>query len=44
MNEVPEGYKVVYTTRIRLRNGKIIFASSYGLKAFRIIVRVSQTG
>ncbi len=44
MEEVPEGFKVVYTTRIRLRNGKILLASSYGLKAFRIIVRVSPTG
>lgn len=44
MEEPPEGYKVVYTTRITLRNGKILLASSYGLKAFRIIVRVRETG
>ncbi len=25
----------VYTKRIRLRNGKVIYAHDYGLKAFR---------
>lgn len=27
--------KVVYTTRIRLKNGRVLYASQYGLKAFR---------
>lgn len=31
--------EVIFTPVIRLRNGKRIFASSYGLKAFRIVVR-----
>ncbi len=31
--------KVIFTKSIRLRNGKRIFASQYGLEAFRIRVR-----
>lgn len=31
--------EVIFTKSIRLRNGKRIFASSYGLEAFRIQVR-----
>lgn len=27
--------KVVYTTCIRLKNGRVLYASQYGLKAFR---------
>lgn len=30
--------KIVYTTRIRLRNGKVIYAHDYGIKAFRFEV------
>ena len=29
----------IYTRRIRLRNGRVIFAHTYGLQAFRIRVR-----
>jgi hypothetical protein len=32
----------VYSRRIRLRNGKVIYASSYGLKAFRFPVRAKK--
>lgn len=31
--------EVIFTKSIRLRNGKRIFASHYGLQAFRIRVR-----
>lgn len=31
--------EVIFTKSIRLRNGKRIFASQYGLEAFRILVR-----
>ncbi len=34
-----DGYEYIYVASIRLRNGKRIYASSYGLKAFRIKVR-----
>lgn len=27
--------KVVYTTRIRLKNGRVLYASQYGIKTFR---------
>ncbi len=37
--EIPEGYEVVYTAYITLRNGKRLYASSCGLKAFRLLVR-----
>ena len=33
------GSKVVYTTYITLPNGRRIYASDYGLKAFRFVVR-----
>jgi hypothetical protein len=32
----------IFVASIRLRNGKRIFASSYGLKAFRIRVRTTS--
>jgi len=36
----PRGdYEVVFTKSITLRNGRRLFAASYGLKAFRILVR-----
>lgn len=31
--------EIIYTKYITLRNGKRIFASQYGLKAFRIVIR-----
>ena len=37
--DVREGYEVVYTAFITLKNGKRIYASSYGLKAFRLEIR-----
>jgi len=33
------GYIQVFTKSIRTRNGKVIYASSYGLKAFCIWVK-----
>lgn len=32
-------YEVVYTKFITLKNGRRIYASSYGLKAFKLRVR-----
>jgi hypothetical protein len=37
--QIPEGYEVVYTAYITLRNGKRLYASAYGRKAWRLIVR-----
>ena len=36
---VPEGYEVVYTAYITLRNGRRLYAAAYGLTAFRLVVR-----
>jgi hypothetical protein len=38
-NEVPEGYQVIYVAYITLRNGRRLYAKSYGLKAWRLTVR-----
>lgn len=38
-DEVPEGYEVVYTTYITLRNGKRLYTSAYGRTAWRLVVR-----
>ena len=35
-------FTYIFVASIRLRNGKRIFASQYGLKAFRIKVRVDN--
>lgn len=35
----PPGYEYIFTKYITLRNGKRIYASQRGLKAFRIKVR-----
>ena len=32
-------YEIVYTKTIRLRNGRVLYASHYGLVAFRIKVK-----
>ena len=34
-----EDYEFIYRKSITLRNGKIIFASAYGLQAFRLKVK-----
>lgn len=39
---VPEGYTVVYTPYITLRNGRRLYASSYGRKVWRLVVRVKK--
>jgi hypothetical protein len=36
---VPEGYTVVYTPYITLKNGKRLYASSYGRKVWRLVIR-----
>ena len=30
--------KVIYTNRIRFKNGTVIYARNYGIKAFRIVI------
>ena len=37
--QIPEGYEVVYTAYITLRNGKRLYASAYGRTAWRLVVR-----
>lgn len=36
--EPPEGYMYIFTRYITLRNGTRIYASSFGKRAFRILV------
>ncbi len=36
---VPEGCTVIYTPYITLKNGKRLYASNYGRKSWRIVVR-----
>jgi hypothetical protein len=37
--ETPEEYEVIYVAFITLRNGKRLYASAYGRKAWRLVVR-----
>ena len=39
---IPEGYEVIYTAYITLRNEKRLYASAYGRKAWRLVVRKKQ--
>lgn len=39
VDEVPEGHQVIYVAWITLRNGRRLYASTYGLKAFRLVVK-----
>jgi hypothetical protein len=36
---IPEGYEVIYTAYITLRNGKRLYAAAYGRKSWRLVVR-----
>ena len=36
--QIPEGYVVVFTAYITLRNGKRLYASTCGRKAWRLVV------
>lgn len=36
---VPEGYTVVFTPYITLKNGKKLYAANYGRKVWRLVVR-----
>lgn len=38
-NNPKKGYHYIYVASITLRNGKKLFASAYGLRAFRILVK-----
>jgi len=37
--DVPEGYQVIFVAWITLRNGRKLYASAYGKRAFRLVVR-----
>lgn len=37
--QIPEGYEVIYTAYITLRNGKRLYAAAYGRTAWRLVVR-----
>lgn len=39
---VPEGYEERFVSFVTLKNGRRLYASRYGKKAFRIIVRVKM--
>lgn len=39
VDEVPEGYQVIYVAWITLRNGQRLYASTCGLRAFRLVVK-----
>ena len=39
VEEVPEGYQVIYVAWITLRNGRRLYASTCGLRAFRLVVK-----
>lgn len=39
---IPEGYEVRFVASITLKNGKKLFAKTYGKKAFPIMVRVKH--
>lgn len=39
IEDVPEGFQVIYRPWITLRNGKRLYASACGLTAFRLVVR-----
>lgn len=38
-DEVPDGDHVIYVKWVTTRNGKRIYAATYGKKAFRLIIR-----
>lgn len=38
-NNLDENVKYIYTKTIKLKNGRVLHASQYGLKAFRIPVK-----
>ena len=39
LEDVPEGYQVIFRPWITLRNGKRLYAATCGLTAFRLVVR-----
>jgi len=39
LNDVPEGFQVIFRPWITLRNGKRLYAAACGLTAFRLGVR-----
>jgi hypothetical protein len=41
-DEVPEGCTVIFTPYITLKNGKRLYASAYGRKVWRLVVRTKK--
>ena len=39
---VPEGHEVRFTASITLKNGRVIYAKHYGIKAFPILVKTKH--
>lgn len=39
---IPEGYKLVFRPWITLKNGKKLFASQFGKRAFPLVVRTDR--
>ena len=39
---IPEGYQLVFRPWITLKNGKVLFASQVGKRAFPLVVPVSK--
>lgn len=39
VQDVPQGYQVIYRTWVTSRNGKRLYAAAYGLKAWRLTIR-----
>ena len=37
--DVPEGFMVIYRPWITLRNGRRLYASAYGFKAWPLLIR-----
>ncbi len=40
----PDGSHIIYRPYIRLKDGRIIYAKTYGKKAFRIVVTDNKKG
>ncbi len=40
--KIPDGYVLKFTSRITLKNGRVLYAKQVGKKAFPILVRVKN--
>ena len=39
---IPDGYEIKFTSKITLKNGRVIYAKNIGKKAFPILVKVKN--